>query len=928
MHAFPISDEDTPPQAAAAAPADAAARLAALAAAPGSPGHYDELRGRLNPAALTDSVAGAAETGPDVATSPDAEAGAEAVAPTLAPLWQRFFTATGQDGWHDLASRRARVQRKVLEDGATYNVHSPGSDTARTWPLELLPLLIGPDEWARIERGVNQRARLLDAALKDIYGEQHLLHDGLLPASLIYGHPQYLRPMHGVQPPGGHGLHVVALDLARGPDGHWWVVGHRAQSPSGLGYLLENRLTIAQQFPEAFRELKVQRIASALRALVDGLSRASGAGALARLALLTPGPRNETYFEHVFLARYLGLTLVEGSDLTVRDERVYLKTLNGLERVDVLLRRVDDEWLDPLELRPDSALGVPGLVQAVRAGGVLLANLPGAGVLESPGLTAFWPAVSRRLLKENLLLPATTSWWCGEATVWATHRESLADFVIVPTFPAGSVTQTFEPVMGAALTPAEIKAWQARIDANPAAHTLMAPVRPSELPIWCEHRSEGRIEPRPVVLRVYALRDADGDWCVLPGGLTRVAAPQKKLGPAVKDAAKHPAKKHPAASSPVGGTDVYLSMQRGSASTDTWVLTRGEVDATTLLPRPLQVEDLANSRRVITSRAAENLFWLGRYTERAENTIRLARLTLEALPTASAPVLEVLQGLLWRHGLIGSRVPSPMLGSAQATRVFERTLVHSLGDLDRSTSVAYNLRALRLCAEALRERLSPEHWSLLTDLDAQFTRQLQHVLAASGHEPLSDVLAVLNRAAIQLSAITGAQTDRMTRDDGWRLLSVGRQIERLDTQAHALAQGFAAGLERIDDGFALLLALFDSTITYRAHFQARREVPPLLHLLVLDTDNPRSLAWVARTMRERLRKLARLDPVWSDAICAAMPAPQDWSLAELCAVNAEGGHAALAAQLLTCSQAAQSLSNDISRHLFSHVGATDRTVWQ
>lgn len=866
-------------------------RLVASAAAPGSPGHYDELRGRTHP------VAGAAGA-------------------MLAPLWQRFFSAIGDPGWRDLASRRASVQRKLVEDGASYNVHARTEDASRVWPLELLPLLIDAADWAAIEQGVCQRARLLESALADLYGPRLLLEEGLLPSTLVHGHPQYLRPMHGVRPRGGWGLHLVAVDLARGPEGRWWVVGQRTQAPSGLGYLLENRLIIGQQFPEAFRALRVQRIASAFRALLDGLAAASGAGDDARLALLTPGPYNETYFEHVFLARYLGLTLVEASDLTVRDQHLYLKTLQGLERVHVLLRRVDDEWLDPLELRAESTLGVPGLLEAVRAGGVVLANLPGAGVLESPGLTAFWPAVARRLLGEELLLPAATSWWCGESSVWAQQRARLRDYVIVPTFPAGEVTRDFVPVMGASLDARQLKAWQERIDQDPAAYTLMAPVRPSEQPVW----RDGRIRLRPVVLRVYALRDARGAWQVLPGGLTRVAS------------ADGPSQGGDSPAAPriggAAGTDVYMSFQRGSASTDSWVLTDGEVDATTLVPPPLQVSELANPRRTITSRAAENLFWLGRYTERAECTIRLARLSLEDLPAASAPVLGLLHAMLTQNDLIGEEVPSPATGSAQATRVFQRALIRSLGDPKASASIAYNLRALQQCAQALRERLSPDHWSLISDLDSQFRAQLRAAQGARGRESLVDVLEVLGWATTRMSAITGAQTDRMTRDDGWRLLSVGRQVERLDTLANALAMGFEAGLQRDDDGFDLLLALFDSTITYRAQFQARREVPPLLHLLVLDTDNPRSLSWVTRTMRDRLGKLARHDRDWAEAMLARLPSPEDWSLATLCQADSEGRHRALERQLRACSEAAQELSNEIGRRFFAHVAGADRAVWQ
>ncbi|MBN8488502.1 MAG: circularly permuted type 2 ATP-grasp protein, partial [Burkholderiales bacterium] len=385
--------------------------LALAAAVRGRDGHFNELLGRL------------------------AEAGAPLVG--MAPLWRDFFTAIGQEGWSDLPARQARIQRRVLEDGATYNVYADGAQSQRAWPLESLPMLIGPGDWSQIERGVAQRARLLDTVLRDAYGARHLLEEGLLPASLVLGHPQYLRPMHGCRPAGDVFLHVAAFDLVRGPEGRWWVAAQRTQAPSGLGYLLENRLIVGQQFPVAFRALRVQRLASSFLAMLQGLMRLSPAGERSRVVLLTPGPASETYFEQVFLARYLGIALVEGADLTVRANRVYLKTLHGLERVHVVLRRVDDEYLDPLELRPDSALGVAGLLQALRAGEVVVANAPGAGWLESPGLAAFWPAVAERLLGEPLALPAVTTWWCGEEAVWRGHRDRLEEFIAVPTFAAG-----------------------------------------------------------------------------------------------------------------------------------------------------------------------------------------------------------------------------------------------------------------------------------------------------------------------------------------------------------------------------------------------------------------------------------------------------------------------------------------------------------
>ena len=857
-----------------------AAALARAAALRGTPGSFDELHG-----------------GP---------AGAVAAGAELAPTWKAFFDATGADGWVDLAQARARIRSRVQDDGVTYNVYAEGAAAASAWPLEPLPFLIDAASWSAIERGVVQRARLLDAVLADVYGSRSLLDEGLLPASLVLAHPQYLRAMHGCRPVGGVRLHVAAFDLARGPEGDWRVVSQRTQAPSGLGYLLQNRLIVSQQFPAAFRDLHVQRIASGFLGLLQGLQRLSPEGDDARVVLLTPGPHNETYFEHAFLARYLGITLVEGGDLTVRGERLFLKTLHGLEPVHVLLRRVDDEWLDPLELRGDSALGVPGLLGVIRAGQVVVANAPGTGFLESPGLAAFWPAVARRLLDEELLLPSTTSWWCGEDAVWEAQRERLADFVAAPTFPSSETTQGFEPHGVAELSPDARAALLADIDARPAAYTLQARVRPSEMPVW----NEDVLEPRAALVRVYAMTDGRGGWRVMPGGLTRVAT-----------------RRDPA-------QDAWLSMQHGSVSVDTWVLTEGEVDPTTLLPKPLSAADLARTRRTVTSRAAENLYWLGRYTERADNSVRLARITLESLNNANPVMLDALGRLAQRNGLVVGGVPSP----AQSVRVFERSLVHAMAD-PSTLSIVFNLRALRQCAQALRERLSVEHWKLIDAVSRDFERRLAAVLdpgdtAASaggtGHavESVDDVLGVLQRAATQLAAITGAQSDRMTRDDGWRLLSVGRQTERLDFLTQALMLGVQLDLPAREDGFALLLNLFDSTITYRAQFQSRRELPPLLHLLVLEPDNPRSLAGVAHTLRDRLTRLARRESRWVQHVLDELPSPEAWSLEALCAQDEAGGHPALLAALRGLGERNLALSAEIGRRLFSHVGRGDHTVWQ
>ena len=801
-------------------------------------------------------------------------------------------------------ARAASLQRQIRDNGVTYNVYADAEGPQRPWSLDLFPLVVDATSWQQIEAGVQQRMRLLEAVMADVYGPQTYLAQGLLPPALVHGHPGYLRAMAGVHPVGGRHLHVTAFDLARGPDGNWWVIGQRCQAPSGLGYLLENRLAVSRQFPQAFNALKVQRLAGTYRALVDSLKAHSPAGAEAHIALLTPGPYNETYFEHAYLARYLGLSLVEGSDLLVRDERLFLKTLRGLVPVHGLLKRVDDQYLDPLELRPDSTLGVPGLLQAIRAGHVLVANAPGSAFLESPALLGFLPALARQVLGEDLRLPALPTWWCGERSAMEDALSRLREHTIKPTYPGSSLHTSFESVLGHTLGQTALDAWAGRIMRQSEDHTVQAYMPLSQMPTW--HSSEpdrnGTLVARSVMLRVFAVSDgldAGGQphWRVLPGGLARVASTNADIA----------------------------SMQRGGSSADVWALTEGEVDTTTLLPSGLTPTVLSQRKRLVTSRAAENLYWLGRYTERAENTQRLARLTLECLGgenQSSVPLLQWLSQLAVSNTLVLPGTPS----AVQARRVFERTLIASLASSDGATSVGFNVRALKLAAAAVRERLSQEHWHTIVRTEEELFSQCRRLSAQGDYAP-AQALRVLGELSDQLAAITGAQTDRMTRDDGWRLLSIGRHIERLHFLAHALARSFDTGSVDTDGGFEALLTLFDSTITFHAEYQQRRDVAALTDLLVLDRDNPRSLAWVAHTLRGRLAKLALSPAGELSELALRVPNPDTWDLAHLCSTpTGEASAPALRALLDELGSCAFSVSEDISSTYFTHSGQTKHSL--
>ncbi|MFZ3220243.1 MAG: circularly permuted type 2 ATP-grasp protein, partial [Rhodoferax sp.] len=485
------------PTAEATAPVTALAH--ALASPPAAPGHFDELRGYT----------------PDGGTAPAFATHSIATNAGITDVWSQFFAHCETDGLGDLAQRNARLQRQFHDNGVASNVHADHGGPQRPWSPGLLPLILSPESWQQIEAGVAQRMRLLDRILADVYGPQQLLARRLLPPALVQGHPGYARALHGMAPVGGTHLHLAAFDLARGPDGHWWLVSQHTQAPAGLGHLLENRLAVSRLFPMAFDHLQVQHLGSTYRALLHGLRHMSPAGQDAHIALLTPGPYSALYSEHAYLAHHLGLPLVEGRDLVVRDLRLYLKTLRGLVPIHGLLKHMDDAYLDPLELRPDSTLGVPGLLQAMRAGHVLVANAPGSAFLESPALQGFLPALSQHLLGEELRLPALPTWWCGERPALEDALPRLAHGVIKPTYPASTHHNHFETVQGRRLSPEEREAWATRLRQHGDDHTVQAEIALAQMPTWSTPDTPPNtagLMPRPFILRVFAVSDGPQSW--------------------------------------------------------------------------------------------------------------------------------------------------------------------------------------------------------------------------------------------------------------------------------------------------------------------------------------------------------------------------------------------------------------------------------
>jgi uncharacterized circularly permuted ATP-grasp superfamily protein/uncharacterized alpha-E superfamily protein len=796
------------------------------------------------------------------------------------PHWQALFERLIASTPDAMGQRLQSVQSQLRENGVTYNIYADPLGGDRPWELDVLPLIIPAEEWRSIETAVAQRATLLNRVLVDLYGEQRLLKQGMLPPALAYGHAGFLRPLAGVRVPGDVMLHTYAADLARSPDGRWWVVGDRTQAPSGAGYALENRLAISRVFPDLFHDMKVQRLAGFFAALRDSLAHwAPANGGTPLTVLLTPGHLNETYFEHTYLARYLGFPLVEGGDLTVRDGMVWLKTLTGLQRVTAILRRLDDDYCDPLELRSDSALGIPGLIGAIRKGNVLVANALGSNLLESGALLGYLPLLCRQLLDEPLKMPSVATWWCGEPAALEEVLAKLDRLVIKGAFPQMRI----EPMFGDDLSERGRKKVATMLRGRPNQYVAQELVQLSQAPV-VNPQHPRQLLPRVIGLRVFACATPDG-YAVMPGGLTRAAT---------------------------GPDSRVISMQRGGTSKDTWVLSTGPVSSFSLLRREVRAQDLVRTGANLSSRVTENLFWLGRLTERCDNSARLLRAAIGRLvditATERGPDWSALVDLLRRAEIFSA---SEYGGNEAAVLAALRDAVEN----HARPGLASALRQLLLISSQLRDRLSTDNWRTLNNIARGLERLRRKQF------PLADLLTELDQDIVAFMTLSGFALDGMTRDQGWRFLSLGRRIERLQFMSLAL-QSALAGARDMDLDW--LLEIGDSGITYRSRYMSRPEWLPVLDLLVLDRSNPRSILFQLKGLDDYLRRIAE---AYGDFGAERF----DGCMADLERmdpdVDLQHGSARLAALLADCHAGSQRLSEQLGLHFFSHVGAVSRQTF-
>ena len=709
----------------------------------------------------------------------------------IRPGWSTLMGAFDSLGPAELSARFERADQYLRDSGVFYRKYDGVEGKERAWPLAHIPLLIDESEWHLITHGLTQRAELLEAVLADIYGENTLVTRGLLPPELVAGNPEFLRPMVGITPASGYFLHFCAFELGRGPDGAWWLLGNRTQAPSGAGFALENRVATTRALSEIYAQMNVHRLAGFFRDFRDSLNAEAREGE-GRVGILTPGQHNETHFDHAYIARYLGFMLLKGEHHVVENGEVMVRTVAGLTRVRVLWRRMDASFTDPLELRNDSRIGTPGMVEALRQGTISMVNALGSGILETRAFAAFMPRICRALLDTELELPEIATWWCGQP---AEREHTIRHFDEMMIGPALATTLPFDDQRGTALgadLPPETRAGLiARIEREGADYVGQEPVRLSTTPVY----QQGRLEPRPITLRVYAARTEKG-WTIMPGGFARVGSTTDTTA---------------------------IAMQRGGRAADVWVISSKKVEPVSLLPQAGE-KLIRNAAGHLPSRAADNLIWLGRYAERCESAVRILRAYSARLAEVSNPELPLLADCREFLDEVGIDVAEPL--PAGLLRTID-SCVHS--------------------ASQVRDRFSPDGWLALTDMQKTARRFAERV---QGGDDAARAMTVLLR---KLAGFSGLVHENMYRFAGWRFLELGRRLER----GIQLAQ-ITAWLTREDapDGaLELLLEIADSVISHRRRYAVSAGPLSAIDLLVLDPLNPRSVLFQLADLLEQLQRL-------------------------------------------------------------------------
>lgn len=796
--------------------------------------------------------------------------------------WKRLLINAENLEASELKNRQLELLKLLQENGVTYNIYGDPNGLNRPWLVDTIPLLISPPEWKVVEKGMKQRAFVLDKLFEDLYGERRLLKEGIIPPELIYSHPGFLRPCDKIKLPGAHKLVLYAADLSRGPDGKVWVLRDRTQAPSGMGYALENRSALNRVIPELFKDHQVNKLGGFFNSIMQAFLRIAPQGKeQPRIVLLTPGPRNETYFEHAYLSSYLGLTLAQGEDMLVRDGFVWIKTVEGLEKVDIILRRVDDSYCDPLELREESQLGIPGLLEVIRKGNVALANPLGSSILENTGLLAFMHSIFKYFLNEDPIFPMVATWWCGQKKEMDYVIQHLDELVIKKT----DRTTGSDTFIGSQLSAAQKADLIGQIKHEPFRYVGQEAVNLSTSPVF----TKGRLEPRYTVMRTFLVA-SDKGYEIMPGGLTR-CAPEKG--------------------------SLIVSNQEGGIAKDTWI----ENKPKTKTSSALHTYDMKR-KAVLPSRAAENLFWVGRYAQRVVRTSRFIRIVLRNLNQTSSQDSEALRALLATVTHLTGTYPG-FIDSEDTSLNKRLTDIHRLVcDQSMPGSILFTANSFLKATYAVRDKWSVDNWRIIDDIE-----NVKRRLAVLEPQNIRHVFPLLDELNLGLLSFLEMNRQSMYRGEGWIMYRVGQIIEEVLLE---LTQYRSLLTFRCEENveFQILEALLvsnQSLSNYRSVYRTYFDTAPAIDLLFFNKQNPISLLSQLEQLVDYMGRLPKKDGerIYENEISnlafESYSRVRLSSISELMAVDKESGMRTKLDELCEAlTEQIGNLSMKLNAHYFSH----------
>ncbi len=809
--------------------------------------------------------------------------------------WRYLLDGIQSLGANSINERQLKAERILRDDGATYR---SASIKSRAWQLDPVPIILESEEWGRIESGLQERSEILDLLLKDLYGDREVIRHGVLPPELVYSNPGFLRQCQGIVTPGEHHLILSACDMVRASDGSLCVIGDRTQAPSGAGYALENRTVMSRVLPSLFRDSHVHRLSlffQSLRLKLQSLASEITSDQ-PRVVILTPGSYNETYFEHTYLANYLGYPLVQGSDLQVKNGYLWMKSLGGLERVDVVLRRVDDYFCDPVELKSDSHLGVPGLLEVVRSGRVVMANPLGSGVIENPALMRYMPQISQHFLGREPRLPSVKSYWCGDPDDYEYVVDNLDKLVIKSCHGRTSRRSLFAAELDEKAR--ENLLW--RIKQTPLAFMAQEYIKPSSTPSWDGHQ----LCPRPAVLRSFSVA-SQSSYAILPGGLTRVGSTKDVLN---------------------------VSNQVGAISKDTWILaSEPEKQISLRDAQPWQSQVQSQSRASFPCRVVENLYWMGRYAERAEAGLRLLRTVFVQLNSTYQMPLQTQRTLLRSVTELTGTYPGFINATDDELKHPEDELLAVVIDEDKNGSIMSNLTALLNCTDQVREMLSADTQRVINDMRDELA-VLPKVLDSAGLNSAPE--EALDPLVTSLLALSGLWQESMVRGLGWRFMDMGRRVEKALQSARLLRSSLVPVLPEHEQFRVLesVLLSAETLITYRRRYQSGNELARGLELLLYDQTNPRSVFYQIKLLSQHISELPSANTgsglSEEDRLLLEATTAIQLSRPEVLADTAskDGLRTELDQLLLRVQALLQSASSQISNKYFDHVKAHQQLV--